>query len=87
MRLTNVVVQADLGCTLDLSVLAYRLTNTRYDPKVFSGVVWQHRKTGENCLMFSNGKINCSGKCLSIKDGRRRLLGRLLPVIIVFPDR
>jgi hypothetical protein len=23
MRLTNVVVQADLGCTLDLSVLTY----------------------------------------------------------------
>jgi TATA-box binding protein (TBP) (component of TFIID and TFIIIB) len=39
MRLTNVVVQADLGCSLDLRVLTYRLTNARYDTKVFSVVV------------------------------------------------
>jgi TATA-box binding protein (TBP) (component of TFIID and TFIIIB) len=73
MQLTNVVVQADLGCSLDLHLLTYRLTNARYDPKVFSAVVWQHRKIGGNCLLFSNGKINCIGKCLSLQDGRRRL--------------
>ena len=73
MRLTNAVVQGDLGCTLDLRVLTYRLTNARYDPKVFSAVVWQHRKIGGNCLLFSNGKINCNGKCLYLQDGRRRL--------------
>ena len=74
MQLTNVGVQADLGCSLDLRVLTYRVTNARYDPKVFSAVVWQHRKIGGNCLLFSNGKINCNGKCLSLQDGRRRLL-------------
>jgi TATA-box binding protein (TBP) (component of TFIID and TFIIIB) len=73
MQLTNVVVQANLGCSLDLRVLTYRLTNARYDPKVFSAVVWQHRKMGGNCLLFFNGKINCNGKCLPIQDGGRRL--------------
>jgi TATA-box binding protein (TBP) (component of TFIID and TFIIIB) len=73
MQLTNVVVQADLGCSLDLRVPSYRLTNARYNPKVFSAVVWQHRKIGGNCLLFSNGKINCNGKCLPLQDGRRRL--------------
>jgi TATA-box binding protein (TBP) (component of TFIID and TFIIIB) len=73
MQLTNVVVQADLECSLDLRVLTYRLTNARYDPKVFSAIVWQHRKIGGNCLLFSNGKINCNGKCLSLQNGRRRL--------------
>jgi TATA-box binding protein (TBP) (component of TFIID and TFIIIB) len=73
MQLTNVVVQADLGYSLDLRVLTYQLTNARYDPKVFSAVVWQHRKIGGNCLLFSNGKINCNGKCLSLQDGQRRL--------------
>jgi TATA-box binding protein (TBP) (component of TFIID and TFIIIB) len=73
MQLTNVGVQADLGCSLDLRVLTYRVTNARYDPKVFSAVVWQHRKIGGNCLLFSNGKINCNGKCLSLQDVRRRL--------------
>jgi TATA-box binding protein (TBP) (component of TFIID and TFIIIB) len=51
MQLTNVVVQADLACSLDLRVLTYRLTNARYDPKVFSAIVWQHRKIGGNCLL------------------------------------
>jgi TATA-box binding protein (TBP) (component of TFIID and TFIIIB) len=73
MQLTNVVVQADLEYSLDLHVLTYRLTNARYDPKVFSAIVWQHRKIGGNCLLFSNGKINCNGKCLSLQNGRRRL--------------
>ena len=73
MQLTNVVVQADTGRSLDLRVLTYCLMNARYDPKVFSAVVWQHRKTGGNCLLFSNGKINCNGKCLSLQDGRCRL--------------
>ena len=31
-------------------------------------------KIGGYCLLFSNGKINCNGKCLSLQDGRRRLL-------------
>jgi hypothetical protein len=30
-------------------------------------------KIGGYCLLFSNGKINCNGKCLSLQDGRRRL--------------
>jgi TATA-box binding protein (TBP) (component of TFIID and TFIIIB) len=72
MQLTNVVVHADCGCSLDLRVLTYRLTNARYDPKVFSAVVWQHRKIGGYCLLFSNGKINCNGKCLTLQDCRRR---------------
>jgi TATA-box binding protein (TBP) (component of TFIID and TFIIIB) len=73
MQLTNVVVQTDLGCSLDLRFLTYRLTNARYDPKVFSAVVWQHRKIEGNCLLFSNGKISCSGKFLSLQDDRRCL--------------
>jgi TATA-box binding protein (TBP) (component of TFIID and TFIIIB) len=73
MQLTNVVVQADLGCSLDLRVLTNRLTNALYDPKVFSADVWQHRKIGGNCFLFSNGNINCNGKCLSLQDGRRCL--------------
>ncbi|CAG2220672.1 TBP [Mytilus edulis] len=73
MQLTNVVVQANLGCSFDLRELAYRLPNVRYDPRTFSALIWQHRKIGGNCLLFSNGIINCNGKCLSIQDGRRRL--------------
>ena len=73
MRITNVVVQGDLGCTIDLRNLTYKLTNVRYDPKSFSGVIWQHRKIGGNCLIFSNGKINTNGKCSTLQEGTQRL--------------
>lgn len=73
MRITNVVVQGELGCTFDLRELTHRLVNVRFDPRSFSGLIWQHCKIGGNCLLFSNGKINCNGKCLSLRDSRRRL--------------
>lgn len=73
MRLTNVVVQGDLKCTFDLRHLTLRLANVRYDPKVFSGLIWQHRRIGGNCTLFVNGKINCNGSAASEQEGRRRL--------------
>lgn len=60
MRLTNVVVQGDLGCNIDLRELTYKLGDVRYDPRKFPAVIWQHRKIGGNALVFSNGKINCN---------------------------
>lgn len=73
MHFTNVVVQADLGCSFDLQYLSHRLINVRYQPTLFSGMIWQHRRIGGNCLVFSNGKINCSGAAISIQQGRQRL--------------
>lgn len=73
MQLTNVVVQADLGCSLDLRELSHKLINVRYDPRIFSAVIWQLKKIKGNCLLFSTGKINCNGKCSSLMEGRQRL--------------
>ena len=73
MRVTNVVVQGDLGCSVDLRELSLKLGNVRYDPRSFSALIWHHRKIGGNCLVFSTGKINCNGKCSSLQEGRQRL--------------
>jgi transcription initiation factor TFIID TATA-box-binding protein len=72
MRLTNVVCAGELGCPIDLQQLTRHIWNAQYDPKQF-GVIWQHRRIGGNCLVFSNGKINCNGKCASFKEERERL--------------
>ncbi|OWF41098.1 TATA-box-binding protein [Mizuhopecten yessoensis] len=69
----NVVCDADLGCYVDLVELAGRIANVRYDPRVFSGLVWQHINIGGNCLVFASGKINCNGRASSFDEGRRRL--------------
>lgn len=73
MQLTNVVVLGDLKCTFDLRALTHKLVNVRYDPRFFSAMILQHRRIGGNCLLFSNGKINCNGKCRSFQEARRRL--------------
>ena len=65
MKITNVVYSAHLGCPVDLSRMCGRLWNTRYDPKTFPGLIWQHRAIGGNCLVFANGNINCVGKAYS----------------------
>ncbi len=73
MRITNVVYMADLKCQFDLTDLTGRLTNVRYQPSRFPGIVWQDRHIGGNCLIFSNGKINCNGKATSFEAGKLRL--------------
>lgn len=73
MYMTNVVCSAHLGCNVNLRELCYQLSNVRYDPARFSGLIWQHRRVGGNCLVFSCGIIQCQGKARSLKEGRCRL--------------
>jgi len=72
LQVTNVVVQAALHVTINLNHLANSSRDIRYDPTIFSGVIWQHRKIGGNCLVFRNGKVNCSGS-KSVQQAKRRL--------------
>ena len=73
MRLTNVVYQANLNVKIDLSCLVHQLHNVRYNPRIFPGLIYQNRKIGGNCLIFSNGKINCNGACSDFDSGVKRL--------------
>ena len=73
MQLTNVVVQGNLVCTVDLERLARDLVNVKYHPCRFSGLVWQHRRIGGNCLVFSTGVIITNGKSRSFEEGIQRL--------------
>ena len=73
MRITNVVVQGDLGCRIDLKELVLKLSNVRYQPQRCSGIVWQLSKIGGNCIVFSSGKLNCAGKCSTVREGIQRL--------------
>ena len=71
VQVTNVVVQTDLQVTIDLTYLTNNTKDIRYDPKLFSAAIWQHRKIGGNCLVFRNGKLNCTGN-RSILQAKKR---------------
>jgi len=61
VQITNVVVQTDLHVAIDLRDLANNTRDFIYDPAIFTGAIWKHRKIGGCCLVFHNGKINCNG--------------------------
>jgi len=72
VQITNVVVQADLHVSVDLKHLANNARDIRYDPKLFSGAIWHHRKIGGCCLVFYNGKLNCNGN-KNITEAKKRI--------------
>ena len=61
------MLQGDLGCRIHLKQLVLKLSNVRYDPNRFSSIIWQHRKIGWNCLVFSSGKLSFTGNVLLSK--------------------
>jgi TATA-box binding protein (TBP) (component of TFIID and TFIIIB) len=61
MRVTNVVLKADLHCRFSLKVLAQSLGNCVFNPRRYSGLIWQHRKLKSKCFVFHTGRILCVG--------------------------
>ena len=57
----NIVASGSIGVDLNLNVLAMKLDNTEYEPEQFPGLVYKLPKHRATFLLFSNGKIVCTG--------------------------
>lgn len=57
----NIVASGSIGMDLNLNVLGVKLPNTEYEPEQFPGLVHKLKKTNATFLLFSNGKIVCTG--------------------------
>lgn len=57
----NIVASGSIGMPLNLNFLGIRLPNTEYEPEQFPGLVHKLRGTRATFLLFSNGKIVCTG--------------------------
>ncbi|MEK6922345.1 MAG: TATA-box-binding protein [Nanoarchaeota archaeon] len=57
----NMVASGDIGMDLNLNSLAMQLENTEYEPEQFPGLVYKLDGTRATFLLFSNGKIVCTG--------------------------
>jgi len=57
----NIVAAGSVGMDLNLNVLAMRLDNTEYEPEQFPGLVYKMPEVKATFLLFSNGKIVCTG--------------------------
>ncbi len=61
IRVQNMVASGDIGMDLNLNALAISLVNTEYEPEQFPGLVYKLAGTRATFLLFSNGKIVCTG--------------------------
>jgi transcription initiation factor TFIID TATA-box-binding protein len=57
----NIVASGSIGMDLNLNMLAIKLPNTEYEPEQFPGLVYKLRGTKATFLLFTNGKIVCTG--------------------------
>ena len=57
----NMVASGAIGIDLNLNQLAVKLPNTEYEPEQFPGLVYKLPGTRATFLLFSNGKIVCTG--------------------------
>jgi transcription initiation factor TFIID TATA-box-binding protein len=57
----NIVASGNINIPLNLNYLALALENTEYEPEQFPGLVYKLIKPNATFLLFSNGKLVCTG--------------------------
>ena len=61
IKIQNIVASGSVGMDLNLNTLAMKLENTEYEPEQFPGLVYKLLAAKATFLLFSNGKIVCTG--------------------------
>ena len=61
INVQNIVASGSIDMTLNLNLLALHLENTEYEPEQFPGLVYKLVEPTATFLLFSNGKLVCTG--------------------------
>ncbi len=61
IKIQNIVASGSVGMDLNLNTLAMKLENTEYEPEQFPGLVYKLAAAKATFLLFSNGKVVCTG--------------------------
>ena len=61
IKIVNIVVSSSLGHDIPLEKMAATLSNTEYNPEQFPGLVLRIKEPKTSALIFSSGKIVCTG--------------------------
>ena len=57
----NIVASGSINLKLNLNFLALEMENTEYEPEQFPGLVYKISEYNATFLLFSNGKLVCTG--------------------------
>src|SRR3989338_5589367 len=80
VKVQNMVASGAIGMDLNLNNLAMDLDNTEYEPEQFPGLVYKLPGTRATFLLFSNGKIVCTGTRSEVK--LREAVDQLVRVLV-----
>ena len=61
VNVQNIVASGRVPWNLNLNLLTLELENTEYEPEQFPGLVYKLDKPNATFLLFSNGKLVCTG--------------------------
>jgi transcription initiation factor TFIID TATA-box-binding protein len=61
INVQNIVASGSIDLDLNLNTLSLELENTEYEPEQFPGLVYKLVKPTATFLLFSNGKLVCTG--------------------------
>lgn len=61
INVQNIVASGSIEIALNLNLLALELANTEYEPEQFPGLVYKLESPTATFLLFSNGKLVCTG--------------------------
>ena len=61
ITVVNIVVSTSLGHDIPLEKMAATLSNTEYNPEQFPGLVLRIKDPKTTALLFSSGKVVCTG--------------------------
>ncbi len=79
----NIVASGSVNLDLNLSLLSLELANTEYEPEQFPGLVYKLDEPTATFLLFSNGKLVCTGtkNKQQLDDSMRQLNKNLRAVL------
>ena len=79
----NIVASGSIGMALNLNVLGIKLPHTEYEPEQFPGLVHKLKGTNATFLLFSNGKIVCTGTKTEqqVNDATDKLIENLKKIL------
>ena len=76
VNVQNIVASGSIDLALNLNLLALELENTEYEPEQFPGLVYKLAEPTATFLLFSNGKLVCTGtkNRAQLEDSMKQLI-------------
>lgn len=83
INVQNIVASGSINIVMNLNELALKLENTEYEPEQFPGLVYKLDEPNATFLLFSNGKLVCTGtkNRKQLDDAMKKLMKNTREVI------